>query len=63
MPTGLGTVTLKFQLTPSEEREAIAKFVEYAFTHSWTVQDATEAIRSGNYLVALIQKDYPSGGK
>ena len=32
------------------ERESIAAFIDYAFEHSWVVEDVLNAIKTGNYV-------------
>ena len=41
-------ITVK--LGASDEREAIARFIEYTFDKNWVVQDVIDAIRDGSYL-------------
>lgn len=41
-------ITVK--LEASDEREAIARFIEYTFDKNWVVQDVIDAIRNGSYL-------------
>lgn len=41
-------ITVK--LEASDEREAIARFIEYTFDKNWVVQDVVDAIRNGLYL-------------
>ena len=41
-------ITVK--LEASNEREAIARFIEYTFDKNWVVQDIVDAIRNGSYL-------------
>lgn len=59
MPEALGTVTVKIKLIPSEEREAIAKFLEYAFEQKWESKAIIDTVRSGEYLTVMIQKESP----
>lgn len=56
MPNAVGTITVKLKLTRSEERNAIADFVEYALKEKWEIASIVETIRSGDYLIVLVQK-------
>ncbi len=50
------------QLEASEERQLIARFVEYAYYHpkEWGAAETVEAIRSGTYLGFLNECLHPS---
>lgn len=51
-----GTVTVSVRISPSEERESVAKFVEYTLLQSWANKDIVASIRSGEYLLVLIRE-------
>lgn len=49
------------RLEASQEREAIARFIEWTYNKNWIVQDVLEAIRNGSYLEhvsKLVRNEY-----